>query len=1104
MPTKCTAPTKISITKTVIPSTGGTVTISWSGAKAGTDAPIDHYNFYNKSGSTYTYLFSVALTTTSGSYAFNPKTIGPGLAEGSSWTIVMKTITQAGTGSTSAQYSSDYSTASVSITVNQKPVINQINATLYGTAKNRPYTAWNGFGTISNGMINGTGIFGAGVYVFPYSFTKAGTFTYTFETVLTSLTDGVWNSGGGSPLVWNSKTQRVGGGTPIEEIACSANGAINNLYPPLQTNQAVQWRLKVVLNDGVEDSDPYYIPEGTGKFYRTPGAPHIGTCYNQFSNSNVANTDSALMYQKARLRWTKDDSVSLSNITCSVGSINPSVSYGNIVSEEGDYNYIDVTITDPNLPGDANVVFTVSFINSSGVLNKVLTIDQFKQPKTPVLEEISSVSAFNIYPYTAPSSPYTSVVLNYPFSSSLSDYAVQSGHLKINFGIQSVELNTSYEDYTELVKLIDTSNNTLTVSIDRSKIYSLEENYLYLMSYTGIQPYYVYWTLTNLFGRVFRSPLEDPANMAYFTFTESITGSVSITQSSSYNGTYSSFGDKYVQEGRYLKFDVSYNYYSYNYLTVSPYYKINNGNKVYYQTETIPESHPTETEATLGESYVYKRTVPVGPITTTGSVVFGVEFNADGNISVIETASSINLLKYISPTINLTQFDVGTTDTTTTPVEYNFTVTSNYYDSTVATASYYFRYLTTPSATSSNSYSPGHTTVNIPNSELNWQACPIEVLSVVTFNSDYAFTQTQEAYSAALRAFKMSPTVAYRPNAIGINTTTVASDAIVDIYRTTERDSVYLHGADIDWKITLDSGIINLNNHSTSSSASINLFALPSTADISSLTSQVSTLNSSVATINSDITAINSDITSINSSISSINSDITTISSSISSISTTVSSHTTSINSLTSSVSAINSTIDSTGITLLTIASNKAVFSTVSRIEMNTTNLSRAIEITTNGLRAESGTSEFVIKFNGTDGITLPTRTEITPASAVVTNPSWGNYYTTSTSQPRFYRTGNVVSFDWTAKPTTSTTIGGTAVTICTIPTGFTPAMDAYVTIFGTQNKYSAALAATPGGDLKISYVRDITSGTTSYATISSSDWFRMHMTWITTDTYPT
>ena len=48
MPTKCTAPTKISITKTVISSTGGTVTISWSGAKAGTDATIDHYNFYNK------------------------------------------------------------------------------------------------------------------------------------------------------------------------------------------------------------------------------------------------------------------------------------------------------------------------------------------------------------------------------------------------------------------------------------------------------------------------------------------------------------------------------------------------------------------------------------------------------------------------------------------------------------------------------------------------------------------------------------------------------------------------------------------------------------------------------------------------------------------------------------------------------------------------------------------------------------------------------------------------------------------------------------------------------------------------------------------------
>lgn len=135
------------------------------------------------------------------------------------------------------------------------------------------------------------------------------------------------------------------------------------------------------------------------------------------------------------------------------------------------------------------------------------------------------------------------------------------------------------------------------------------------------------------------------------------------------------------------------------------------------------------------------------------------------------------------------------------------------------------------------------------------------------------------------------------------------------------------------------------------------------------------------------------------------------------------------------------------------------------------------------------------------DSVTLPERTKVTPYYTTETLHNWNNYYTDS--HPYFTRSGNVVTFDWTAVPTDSATIGGTAVTICTIPSGFRPVAAAYNMILGRQNLFTANLGALPGGDVRITYVRSTVTTSAAYATITSNDWFRIHMVWITNDAHP-
>lgn len=72
----CSAPTTVS-QNTVYPAAGGTATINWSGAKAGTNNPIKGYEIHRSSGGSYSLLTTVSSTSTSGTLTVSaPSTMG--------------------------------------------------------------------------------------------------------------------------------------------------------------------------------------------------------------------------------------------------------------------------------------------------------------------------------------------------------------------------------------------------------------------------------------------------------------------------------------------------------------------------------------------------------------------------------------------------------------------------------------------------------------------------------------------------------------------------------------------------------------------------------------------------------------------------------------------------------------------------------------------------------------------------------------------------------------------------------------------------------------------------------------------------------------------
>ncbi|MCI6456110.1 MAG: hypothetical protein MSA56_00220 [Clostridium sp.] len=67
--------------------------------------------------------------------------------------------------------------------------------------------------------------------------------------------------------------------------------AVSKISEATRNEYNIKWRLKFVLNDGIEDSKPVNYPSG-GKFYAIAHAPSLLGSYNQFKNIDLEGTKS--------------------------------------------------------------------------------------------------------------------------------------------------------------------------------------------------------------------------------------------------------------------------------------------------------------------------------------------------------------------------------------------------------------------------------------------------------------------------------------------------------------------------------------------------------------------------------------------------------------------------------------------------------------------------------------------------------------------------------------------------------------------------------------------------------------------------------------------
>lgn len=152
--TACSAPTTVSISATNV-APGASVTLSWSGAGAGTNNAITGYQIYRatSSGGTYSLLTTVTSTATSGS-----KTVGAPTSSGSSYYYKVLTVgTKSGYNS---GQSSAYGTLTCTYTAPTAPTVTIGGGTsAYALSGATVTLAWAGAAAGTNNAITGYNIY---------------------------------------------------------------------------------------------------------------------------------------------------------------------------------------------------------------------------------------------------------------------------------------------------------------------------------------------------------------------------------------------------------------------------------------------------------------------------------------------------------------------------------------------------------------------------------------------------------------------------------------------------------------------------------------------------------------------------------------------------------------------------------------------------------------------------------------------------------------------------------------------------------------------------------------------------------------------------------
>lgn len=554
--------------------------------------------------------------------------------------------------------------------------------------------------------------------------------------------------------------------------------AVNKFSEETRQSKNIKWRLKFILTDGIDNSDAKYFP-ADGYFYSIAHAPSLSGAFNQFANSNIPGTIENQIWRKVRMKFYNDTSTPIVSITAKAN--NSSLSATFTTSTSGNERYVDITLPD-NINSNADINITASLTNASASITKKVSckVTETLAPNMGSLIHGGSV----IHPFTDTGTYQISMA--WPFGN----------YEDINTALTAYNCSINTNESIKFVHASDTSgnnsvakvlewvkaNNNITATLNGSTAYGWG-NELGYSTYAGQKTYYCQIRITNLFGKTYTSNPESGGWLSrIFDFNEKAQSLTieSVKWATSNNPTnWGSFitgsnGDA-AQEGMYFKFNLKFNLFTEEEITIQLKRKINGKDSISI-SKIYPKgslSYANSRKSVSNEiSLIYG---PVGVISDTNDRVWNFQIISARGTAVTGNGVIMKVQQQIAPTINFISCSVDQNY----KISYKFKQTSSGGGSIV---NYLCDYDNKANLTNQLSKpSSGQTwSGTVVSNATGWEVKLICIKSVSTVNG--LITSKKEYYSNYIIVYKVNPTVAYRKNQLGINTDNPNNDAILTIY----------------------------------------------------------------------------------------------------------------------------------------------------------------------------------------------------------------------------------------------------------------------------------------------------------------------------------
>ena len=705
------------------------------------------------------------------------------------------------------------SPTSISIALNTKPVINNIEVNTIST-----YTALNGSGI--DGYQKGY----ADAIQPKITANKGGTLKIMVEM-----------SGSNSPTSTTSYDYTYT--LPDYNLTSHDNvvlntydintAAVNKFSEEIRQSTNIKWRLKFILTDGIDDSNAKYFPAG-GYFYSIAHAPSLDAPFNRFEDSNVPGTTANQIWREVRMKFYNDTSTPIVQVTATATTddgkeISLNTTFTTSVS--GNNRYVDITLPD-NINSNANINITASLTNTSAsIIKKVsCTVTETPAPNMGPLIHAGTI----IYPFTDTGTYQISMA--WPFgnyediNTALTAYNCSTS---INEAIKFVHASdtSGSNSVTKVLKWVKASNN-ITATLNGSTAYGWEKELGY-DTYAGQKTYYCQIQITNLFGKTYTSDPESGGWLSrIFDFDEKAQSLKieSIQWANPNNPTewnpFTTGPDgNAAQEGMYFKFNLNFKLFTKEEITVQLKRKIKDEeiisiSKIYSKGELNYANN--QNPASNSVSLVYG---PVGNISDIEDRVWNFQIISARGTAVTDNGKTMKVQRQTAPDIDFTSCSVDQNYN----ISYSFKQTDSGGGSIV---NYLCNYDNKNELLFSDSLS------DVPSSEVSssdgtppikiysgtvkasvsdWEVKSICIKSVSTVNG--LIKLEKECYSNYIIVYKVTPTVAYRKNQLGINTDNPNSEYIIDIRPTSGYKKIRLYDGRSDI-IELDlSKVYDSNNN---------------------------------------------------------------------------------------------------------------------------------------------------------------------------------------------------------------------------------------------------------------------------------------------------